>query len=226
MVALRDVHIWTARVDAAALSVLAPTLSPQEQAAAQRFRFEKHRTVYIFAQGVLRDILGRFTGRSPSELRFQTQSYGKPFLVEGTPAFNLSHSGNVVMVAVADEGHIGVDVEQVRPLPDFQGIAESHFTARERRFIVSQPPEDRERAFFRCWTRKEAYIKAVGKGLSIPLHTFDTFISLEEPGLALPATSDAPTVDSWWLADIDAPHGYLAAVTADSRIDRIFQSAW
>ena len=111
-------------------------------------------------------------------------------------------------------------------MSDFSLIAESHFTPQECAFIFRHAPADRERAFFRCWTRKEAYVKALGKGLSIALNSFDALIHAGHTGRRLARSADAPEGTYWWLADLDAPEGYMAAVAVETAIDRLLYFNW
>jgi 4'-phosphopantetheinyl transferase len=226
-----EVHIWTA-VEGSH-GILAPelekTLSPDERSSAGSFLLTRHRTAYIFAHAVLRDVLSLYVERAPEEILFIRDSFGKPFLGgDGAKIpllFNLSHSGSMVLVAVAAGRQIGADLEQIRPL-HFACIAEANFTPEERSFISGHAPERQERAFFQCWTRKEAYIKAVGKGLSIPLNTFDTCIAAGQPGRQLPRTAEAPDVTSWFLADLDLPAGYTGAVAVGDGFHRLMYYSW
>ena len=227
-----EVHVWTAQStsDANVVAALERLLSPSEQAAANRFYFERHRLRYVFAHGVLRQILSRYVDRAPEEIRFAQNAYGKPFLVDlddrGHTHFNMSHSGDAVLVALTRGRHIGADVERIRPLYDFAGIAKYNFTPQECVFIKSFSAEMQPNAFFTCWTRKEAFIKAVGKGLSIPLNTFDVSIPPGQPGLKLAAPKESPGIDAWWLADLTAPEGYAGAVAVEQGFDRLVYTAW
>jgi 4'-phosphopantetheinyl transferase len=227
-----EVHIWIAQAAASqrAASELEETLSPEEHAAASRFRFQEHRLNYVFAHGVLRDILSRYLAREPSDIRLEADTFGKPFLSDSDArkflTFNMSHSSEVVVVALACGRQIGVDVEKMRPLNDLAGIAESNFTPQERAFLSHHRPENQGCAFFRCWVRKEAYIKAVGRGLSIPLNTFDTSIPEGQAGRLLPHTADAPEAKRWWLADLDVPAGYSGAVAVEDGFDRLSYHTW
>src|SRR5262245_47356134 len=162
-----EVHIWTARFEGQ-LNVAAfeRVLSPFERTAANRFYFERHRLNYRFAHTMLRNVLSFYTAQAPEVIRFEPNRFGKPFLLgdgpEGQMHFNMSHSGDVVMIGVTRGRHIGVDVELLRSLNDFASIAKLNFTPAERAFIESFPQEFQQEAFFKCWTRKEALIKAVG----------------------------------------------------------------
>jgi 4'-phosphopantetheinyl transferase len=225
-----EVHIWTARLPSCPTPDLEVTLSGTERDRARRFHFTKHRLAYVFAHAVLRDILSHYLHFCPPDIRFCENLFGKPSLVQtgsgGTLEFNLSHAGSLVLVALSGGRRIGVDVEEIRAVDDFSVIAESHFTPPECAFIFGHGPADREPAFFRCWTRKEAYIKAVGKGLSIALNSFDTLIASGQSGRRIAGGPDRPDVANWWLADLDVPNNYMAAVAVETGIDRLVYFDW
>jgi 4'-phosphopantetheinyl transferase len=227
-----EVHVWTARPSSEGVSLVAleALLNPQEKSAAYRFVFERHRLNYIFAHGVLRQILGAYIDRPPGEIQFRHNAYGKPFLLEAgereRTQFNMSHSHGIVLVALTLDRRIGADVEQLRTLDSFPAIAQSNFTTQERAYISGFPPEQQQDAFYKCWTRKEAFIKAVGKGLSIPLNTFDASIPEGQPGRRITAPKEAPDVESWWLSDLSAPEGYAGAVAVEQQFDRLVYREW
>jgi 4'-phosphopantetheinyl transferase len=167
----REVHIWTLPTTAAAV-MFEPVLTTDELRAG-RFHFSHLRESFVIAHGALRCLLGRYLGLHSGSLRFSYGSKGKPALEAGAHIqFNMTHSGSLAAIAITAESQIGLDLEQVRPLSDMQQIAAHFFCSEEAAEIMSLPPSERERAFFRCWTRKEAYIKAIGDGLSAPLDGF------------------------------------------------------
>jgi 4'-phosphopantetheinyl transferase len=225
-----EVHIWIACQPPNPDPELEKTLSEQERDSLHRKVFAKDRLAYEFAHGVLRDILSRYLDRPPGEIQLGLDRFGKPYVVEDgapvPPRFNLSHSGEVVLVGVTAERHIGVDVEEVRPLDGFTPIADSHFTPEERAFILRHAAEHRLRAFYRCWTRKEACVKAIGGGLSIPLNSFDTSLPIAHAGPSLPHGAMAGDVASWRLSDIEVPAGYQGAVAVEQGFDRLMRFEW
>src|SRR5436190_2195168 len=228
-----EVHIWFAwsNVGPEGVAQFDRVLSPSEIAAADRFVFERHRVTYRFAHMALRSILSNYVDRSPDKLRFGQNSYGKPFLIAADERndevqFNMSHSGQIVVVAVTRGRHIGVDVEMMRPLKDYASIATLNFTQEERAWIESVPSEYQQNAFFKSWARKEAVIKALGKGLSMPLNTFDASILSGQLGRRLTLHSDFPEVESWWLVDMTAPEGYAGAVVVEQSIEKLMYAVW
>ena len=167
------VHIWEGRLDvpdrvtAAARSLL----SNDERARADRFIYDRHRRRYTVAQAHLRRVLAQLTGARPGEIDFRFGEHGKPFL-PGGPSFNQSHTEDRIMIGVAAEGRLGVDIEEIREVKYMLGIADKNFGADEAARIHAAPDHERRALFFRFWTRKEAFLKAVGVGLAHPLRSF------------------------------------------------------
>ena len=167
------VHVWSAALDdAAQVEPCRAVLSAAERERAGRFHFEHLTRRYIIGRGFLRDVLGRYLGAGAAALEIETGEHGKPFVAGAEIQFNLSHSGDLAVCAFTRGRRIGADVECIRPVEEIDAIVGRFFTAGEAHKIRSAAV--RERAFFECWTRKEAYIKGVGGGLSIPLTSFDT----------------------------------------------------
>ena len=214
-----DAHVWIACRPPAQEPFAEAALSREERDRARRFQFAEHRLAYEFAHGVLREVLGGYLERPPGDIRFRENSFGKPFLDEAdgdrAVEFNLSHAGRVVLIGVCRGRRIGIDVEEIRAVDDLAGICESCFTSRETAFIFRQPGAERMRAFFRCWTRKEAYVKALGMGLSIPLHSFDTLIDHELPCGFVEGGYGSEDGATWQVSDLDAPEGYAAAIALE-----------
>jgi len=178
----------------------------------------------VAAHVVLRDILSWYLDRKPDEIEFRKNQFGKPFLVDAGPEdlqFNLSHSGSVVTVALALKRRVGVDVERIRPLPDLDAVAEDHFAPPERALLAEASEPDRLRAFFTGWTRKEAYIKAIGMGLSVPLNTFDASIPAAAPGRRIDSGAGF-----WWVADLPVPEGYAGAIAVENGFEQLRQWKW
>lgn len=211
-----EVHVWRDRLDAApsSLASYADTLSTDERARAARFHFEKDRRSYVISRGVLRALLGRYLNVAPAELRFAYSPHGKPSLdgPAGTPRFNVSHTHGLALYAFANGREVGIDVEQVRP--DFAGeeIAERFFSRSEVEALKALATEARLAAFFRCWTRKEAYIKARGEGLSHPLELFDVSLAPGDPAALLATRPDPLEASRWSLAELPCDPGYAASL--------------
>jgi 4'-phosphopantetheinyl transferase len=173
-----EVHVWRASLNQLQehLVRLMRILSPQERARAERFHFEVDRKRCILARALLRLLLGRSLGTFPHLVRFRHNDFGKPRLAPALHPlvqFNLSHSGDLVLIALGRGRALGVDVEQIRMDVATENIAVRFFSDNERRGLASVPPVLQREAFFACWTRKEAYVKARGDGLSLRLEQFD-----------------------------------------------------
>ena len=172
---LRDgvVYVWEGRLDAHATVTASARalLSARERARADRFVYDRHRRRYTVAQALLRRALGRLTGTRPERIRFSHGKHGKPYLGDG-PSFNQSHSGERIMIAMSNEGRLGVDIEKVRTVRLMAELAEKHFARDEVTLLRATPARDRQAMFFRLWTHKEAFTKALGVGLTIPLRSF------------------------------------------------------
>jgi 4'-phosphopantetheinyl transferase len=167
------------------LEQLAEVLDPEERARANRFRLPRDRGRFIAARGRLRQLLGRYAGEAPAQLKFDIGPFGKPELRRPPPAaplgFNLSHSDGIGVLAVGPMLGLGVDVERVRPVVEARAIAERMFTAEENQALGALPIEHQLVSFFRHWTRKEAVVKSLARGLSYP------------NGFSLPPDSPSPT---------------------------------
>ena len=209
-----EIHVWRAELDAPAWvqERLRRYLSSDELARAAKFLFEPHRRRFVAARGILRDVLARYLGCIPAALQFRYGPHGKPEVDSAglDLRFNLSHAGDVALVAVARGREVGIDVERIRPEAATDAIARRFFSPREVEALAALTPAERLEAFFRCWTRKEAYIKARGEGLRIPLSSFDVSIGREP---ALLAMRGAPEEGArWTLAGLQPGPGYVGAL--------------
>jgi 4'-phosphopantetheinyl transferase len=188
-------------------------LSPDEHIRAGRFRFDHLRRSFIFTRGTLRVLLGSYLSSAPEEIPFSYGPQGKPAIAKDTLLrFNISHSGDFVLLAFTREYDIGVDIEQIRSLPDMDDLAQRFFSSEERSQIASMPREQRERAFFACWTRKEAYLKAIGNGLSTRLDSFCVTLSPAEPARLMHINGDTHAAQAWTIQDLTLVPDYAAAI--------------
>jgi 4'-phosphopantetheinyl transferase len=205
------------------------TLAEDERQRAARFHFARDRDRFIAARGFLRDVLGRYLRVAPAELRFVYSPYGKPALgaeFDQRLRFNLSHAHKLALCAVTLERAIGVDVEHIRPEFADEDVARRFFSAPEVARLSALPREQYAGAFFNCWTRKEAYIKARGEGLSMPLDRFEVSLVPGEPA-ALRNTFDDPAEAARWSLQALAPGpGYVGAVAAAGQGWGISRWAW
>ncbi len=200
---MNDVHIWSIPLDQPeAINNLAKLLSAEETARAARFHFPRDAHHYTVGRATLRRILSHYLGLPPAKIDFTYNQYGKPILVKAQNAdgleFNLSHSGGHALCAITHGHAVGVDLEVMRDL-DYLSLAATVFSAQELAVLRSLPLEQHPIAFYNGWTRKEAYIKAHGRGLSMPLADFDVTLAPQEPARLLATRPDPAEVDRWSL---------------------------
>ena len=219
-----EVHVWSAFLDELPPARLA-WLSADEKDRAARFYFEPDRNRFVAARALLRDLLGRYLGLDPAALVFGYGPRGKPSLAGGL-RFNVSHSGGLALLAFSEDRELGVDVEQERPVPEAESIAERYFSPGEGRELGRQPAAERPQAFFRCWTRKEAFIKATGDGLSRPLGDFEVTLAPGEPARLLRVEGDPEEAGRWWLEGLEPAAGFAAALAVRGRPTRVACWSW
>jgi len=216
-----EVHVWRVPVDWLASSIdgLERTLSADEEQRMRRFRFDDDRKRYLVGRGLLRLLLGRYLELRPQELRFDYTPFGKPHLAANVAQrsleFNVSHSGELLLIAIAAGRAVGVDVEQVRADIEVGAIAAHFFSSNEQDTLGKLATALQIDAFFNCWTRKEAYIKAKGDGLSLPLDQFDVSLMPDEEARLLETRPDPDEARRWRLANLDVADGYKAALAAE-----------
>lgn len=217
------VHVWTASLDvgAAQRRALGRHLSRGEVDRALRLRSDLDRTRFVVARGILRELVARYLCVEPCCIRFRYGAYGKPSLADGALAINLSRTEDRVVFAFARGRELGIDIERVRRDFPYERVAAAFFSAAEVPALQAFPPEERPEAFFRCWTRKEAYLKARGDGLTVDLASFD--VSLDECPVLL-RVPDEP--GRFALYDLDAPPGHAVALAADGQRARVCQEVW
>lgn len=223
--AATDVHIWRASLEQppAVVENLRQLLAADEQARADRFHFEKDRRHFTVARAGLRKLLGRYLGMAPAEIQFTYADRGKPQLapdqasdLEPGLKFNLAHSGGLALYAFTSIGEIGVDLEHIRPEFTGDDIARRFFSATEVACLDQLPAPSRHQAFFDCWTRKEAFIKAKGIGLSLALDQFDVTLSPDEPAALLSTRWDRNEAARWSLRAVDVGPGFVGAVALEA----------
>ncbi len=208
------VHLWQRSLNASEHSIQAchELLLPEEREKANRYRVEHPRSDYILTRGTLRSLLSKYLHFSPTQITFRYTEHGKPFLENSAVRFNVSHTEGLALMAFTLRHEVGIDVEKVRPQSDVRKLAERFFSMHERRALQNLNGDELHSAFFRCWTRKEAYIKAIGEGLSHPLHQFDVSIETN-PEQALLATRPHPNeAGRWSIRNVSVPPGYAAAL--------------
>ena len=214
-----DVWLTSTRLAEERVAAYGASLSESERARAEKIALASKRQEFVVARGLLRQMLSRVAGLTAAErgLEFQQDGRGKPGLAGGGPiAFNLSHSQGLALAALTIGGNVGVDLEQIRPEGDWQALARRFFTAAESRAIDACSPARRARAFFACWTRKEAFVKAAGSGIAEGFKACAVSVDPDEPARLLrpgPAeVGSGAEGAAWWLTDLPAPAGYAAAL--------------
>jgi 4'-phosphopantetheinyl transferase len=229
-----EVQLW--RVDLEAIrgdeSRWQKLLSADESARASRFHFSRDRQRFVASRALLRTILASYLATEPDGVSFAYSAKEKPSLGPANAGsdvtFNITHSGGIALLAFARRREIGVDVEQLRSDFDLEGIAHRFFSAHEQTQLATVPLEEKAAAFFRCWTRKEAYIKATGDGLSLPLTQFDVSIRAGELNALLATRPDGSEAVRWLLQEVPAGPGYIGALCvsgADWKLNDWFGNA-
>jgi 4'-phosphopantetheinyl transferase len=227
-----ELHVWRANLNdvQAHRETLQSVLSLEEVERAERFIFSRDRDQFIISHAFCRNVLSRYLGINPERLSFARNSFGKPALLDETDnlnlQFNLTHSGRFAIVAVAKDLRVGVDVECIRK--DFPGleVARRFFSPVEVQVLISLPEKQLSEAFFRGWTRKEAFIKAVGAGLSIPLDEFAVSVQPLGPGEILNFRTAPGEAACWSVAQVDPAPGYSGAVVLEGHSPTIRYWDW
>jgi 4'-phosphopantetheinyl transferase len=218
-----EVHVWLAPLDVGddERAQLELMLNTEERERAARYLRPRDRDRCVARRGILRQLLARYLATDPRALRFATGAHGKPSLASvGAAAgltFNLSDSDGVALYAVARDRSVGVDLERVDPRAARDEVAERFFSRREVDALRSLPAQQQGAAFFTCWTRKEAYIKAHGVGLSLPLDQFDVSLGPGERAALLATAWDPADTSRWSLTELPAIPGFAAALCAAGR---------
>ena len=209
------VNVWirTLQASSAIERACYEVLTSEERERAARYRIERPRNDFVLTRGTLRSLLARYIGVTPQELSFRYTEHGKP-LLDGLSdlRFNVSHTEGLALIAFVRAREIGVDVEKISATPDVRELAERFFSIQERHSLERLSGDELQSAFFRCWTRKEAYVKARGEGLSLPLHQFDVSVAPNESRALLATRPDPSEAGRWTLQDLPVSHGYVAAV--------------
>ena len=222
--ASNEVHWWCANLDVPpeTSARLFATLTRDERSRSSRFRFERDQQRFIVAHGVLRDVLGCYLETKPREITFACNAFGKPDLspvFRSRLKFNLSHSAGLALIAIAADSNVGVDLECIQAQCDYAEIARRFFSPVEIAQLHALPSHLYAEAFFNCWTKKEAYLKARGEGLSIPLNSF-----------SVPLTTDSAhtPVDlyGWSLYTLRPAPGYAGALAIEGTGWRLRQWQW
>lgn len=210
------VRLFNLAVAAERLEQLEKLLAPDERERAAHLIDHRIRNSFIAGRGQLREILAGYLEREPANLFLSSNPHGKPFLNEQHPLyplnFNLSHSADLAMLALCTGSEVGIDLEQIQDDLPFKAMAQQFFSHREQAELFSLPAELQPAAFYRCWTRKEAYLKAVGSGFSHPATNCAVSLLPGQPAALLAHRTDPEQLSKWSLTDLDVPEGFCAAL--------------
>jgi 4'-phosphopantetheinyl transferase len=209
------VEVWTVELTASdpIIQALSRVLSAEEIEKGQRYRFDHLRHSYLLGRGILRHLIGRYLGVAAADVRLGSSDRGKPGVDMPTRLkFNLSHSGEVLVIGFALDCEIGVDTEVMRPIAEMMAIAERFFGSEELEELKSLAPAQQCVAFFRCWTRKEAYVKAIGQGVFESFDRFCVNFRADEPPRLISIGNDKEAAAAWSLHDIDPTDRHLGAL--------------
>lgn len=218
-----EVHLWRAFLNQAAANsaVFYPILSTEEIERAGKYRFRKDHDCFVAARGILRTILSYYLKIKPSQILFKYNKYGKPALSElpdkAVIYFNASHSNELALYAFTFVSEIGIDVEYINRNLAFEDIVEKFFSGDEAAMLREFPEEKKAEGFFNCWTCKEAYIKARGQGLSLPLEKFSVSFAAHESDVLLNADDDPDESLRWVIKKLVPTPDYAAAIAVDGR---------
>lgn len=221
-------HVWRILLNQGerVIQLLGNALSPDEHARAERYYFARDRLKFIVARGALRDILARYTGARPAQIMFANGAHGKPALADSPVHFNLAHSGDWALCAIAMRP-VGVDVEDMRrPVDDMDDVAQRFFAPLEWKRFLGLPAQAKPAAFFRCWTRKEAFIKAIGAGLSHPLHRFEVSFLDNAPARLVRIDGDAQAAHAWSLLNMPPDTNHAGAVAIQTLSAQAARWTW
>lgn len=217
------VHVWKVNLESPAhpLVFYDTILSAEERERADRFYFEKDKNHYTVGRASLRLLVGRYLSLDPASIQFELSEFGKPGYPNSSDLqFNISHSGGLALMGFTVQSEIGVDLEKINPEIEIQKIASRFFAPSEQEEILQLPITQQAAAFYRCWTSKEAFIKAHGQGLSLPLDQFEVEVHPEKPA-ALKAVHWDPKLAEWDLQGLLPGHGYLGALACRRAIEEI-----
>jgi 4'-phosphopantetheinyl transferase len=218
-----DVHVFTFRLNppAEVRESLATYLSEEESARAARFRFERDRHRFVVGRGVLRSVLGEYVEAPPEKIQFHYNAQGKPMLrpemSNGRLHFNLAHSEDIAVLGITRAGQVGVDVERVRPLPDFDELVKQFFSPRESEEFLKLSEVEKPEAFFNLWTRKEAWLKATGEGIAHSLHLVEVSFLPGQSARLLSIPARLRANPDWLLHPLYPARDFAAAVAVNAK---------
>ena len=226
------IDVWRLWLDSSEASTreLPGMLAPDEVIHAERFHFLRDRLRFIGCRTALRSILGRYLQLAPAEIRFRYETNGKPEITDVQNSsglrFNVSHSAGLAVIGVSSGRAVGVDIEKVSPKPECLEIARRFFSERENQALLALSVGERQRAFFACWTRKEAFLKATGEGLSYSLSEFSVSVAPDGPATIQELKADPNAVLGWSLANLRPDDGYVGTLAFEAAPCHIERWCW
>lgn len=227
-----NIHVWCSSLQQSGdvVEQLSSLLDTEERERAARFQFEHLRRAFRVARGTLRLILARYLEVEPGKLQFRYTANGKPYLSDPADpkgiSFNLSHSGDLVLYAITRGRQVGVDIEQIRPVPELMNIAANTFSQEEYSQLKTVAENQKLDAFFNCWTRKEAFIKAIGEGVSFPLDQFDVSLAVGRPARLLRIRGSKEAAACWSMFGWQPAEGYVAALAVEGTDCSVTYREW
>lgn len=219
-----EAHIWRADLEfnARFQSSFFKILSPDEKSRADKFRFAKDSRNFIIARGILRSLIGKYLEIDPAKIFFHYTEFGKPAIAGNhSLQFNISHAQNIALFAFIRKFNIGVDVEFVNPQIEVKDIATNFFSANEISKLLALPGNQHTLGFFNCWTRKEAFIKAVGEGLSFPLDQFEVSLEPDKPAKLLATNWEPEAVSKWSIYSISPGANFVGSVAIEGLVEDV-----
>jgi 4'-phosphopantetheinyl transferase len=225
---MQEIHLWRANLNLPEMELLRlrGLLSADEQQRADRFKFDLHRHRFIAARGTLREILSRYLDKPAAAIQFSYQTHGKPCIENSAVHFNMSDSNNLALYAVTLNREIGVDIEYMRERTDVESVAMRFFSEQERQAFQALPADKKRHAFFFGWTCKEAFLKAMGSGLSFPLEDFSVNINPDEPASLLEIHGDITAANNWFLHSFQPAIDYMAAIAVKGATSQVEFHNW
>jgi 4'-phosphopantetheinyl transferase len=210
----KAIHVWTIQLPSLSWPDYHPLLKAAELEKAYRFKFEADQHAFIISRGVLKTVLGFYTHQLPEQIALKKNAHGKLFLQPTFQdlQFNLSHSKDLTVIAITKQTSLGIDVEYRNPIKRCDDIVSRYFSKKEQRDYQQLPKNKRLSGFYHAWTQKEAYIKAVGKGLSYPLHHFTVSIDPTQPAQLIDIEDNSDKARCWTLYSFSPQTHYQAAV--------------
>jgi 4'-phosphopantetheinyl transferase len=227
--AVHAAHVWWADLNKSAdkLTKFFNLLADNEKKRAVRFHFEKDRNHYIVARGILREILSHYLAITPQEIVFSYTTRGKPIIDQQyNVQFNVSHSYGIALYAITREPAVGIDIEYKDRERDIDGIVERFFSSNEARVIKNLTGAEKLQAFFNGWTRKEAFLKALGAGLSYPLANVEVTLTSDQPAQFLALHDEQLNIKDWHLHAFEPVVNYAAALVVQGNLHKVEINNW